>query len=108
MPLFGTLAAASPNAGATMLLYTATEKVTVNINLCNTNNATKAKVRLGVTTQSAPAIFEYREYDATLQPAGGEDNGNVIERTALPLGVGEKVFMYADVAGVGFQVYGVN
>lgn len=98
----GNLGAAALAAGADTLLYIvpAGKTATVNINCCNRDSASGAKVRLAIGTGGAPANGDYIEYDCAV-PING-----VLERTNIVCSAGEKVWARADTANVSVRVHG--
>ncbi|SMC24239.1 hypothetical protein SAMN02745857_01782 [Andreprevotia lacus DSM 23236] len=77
----------------------------VNINMVNCG-ATDALVRIAVSTSAILQDADWLEYDAKLAPAG--TNANVIERTAVILSGGERVFVYASTANVSAVAYAME
>ncbi len=69
------------------------------INLCNRSEQ-DVKVRLAVTTGSAPDLADYLEYDATIEANG------VLARHPVPLSEGWLVYALASAAGVSINVIG--
>jgi len=97
----GKLGSASLAATTNTTLYTcpASTVTAATVLVCNTN-AASVTVRIGVGTGASPAAGDYVEYDSTI-PAYG-----VLERGALVLTAGEKIFVYASTTGVNVRANG--
>ncbi|MEI4262783.1 hypothetical protein [Roseovarius sp. D0-M9] len=98
----GTLGAVDLTADTDAILYTvpASKVATVVVSLCN-RAAAEALIRVAISTQAAaPVSADFIEYDVTLPPNG------VLERSALVLGAGEKVFVRASTGDVTARVHG--
>jgi len=99
----GLLATSNPASGVLTTVYTVPigRRAAVTIAACNTGS-TEAKVRIALSSNASPAIGEYIEYGSTLGEA------DVLERTAVILDAGSKVFVYATSAGIAFNVWGIE
>ncbi len=99
----GLLATLKPAAGTAAVLYTVPtgRSATVNLSACNTGQA-DARVRVAVGTGEAPPESGWIEYDAVLAPS------DVLERTAIALSAGQKVFVQTSTANVCFNVWGIE
>jgi len=99
----GLLATLKPAAGATAALYTAPtgRSATINLSACNTGQV-EARVRVAVGTGETPPDSGWIEYDAVLSPS------DVLERTAIALSAGQKVFVRVSTADVCFNVWGIE
>lgn len=71
----------------------------MNINVCNTGSS-EATIRIAITTKDTPDPSEYYEWDTTLIPTA------VLERTALSLSEGYKVFVQASTNKIAFNAHG--
>jgi len=91
----GQLGAADLTALTNTTLYTAPAGVTstVNVNLCN-RTAAPVTARIALSTTATPTLGEYIEYDVSI-PAN-----SAIERTAIVVGGGQNIVVYAGAAGV--------
>ncbi len=99
----GTLGKLALSAGTTSGLYKVETGNTavVSISVVNSDPQTNAKVRVAITTASAPGLADHIEYDVILNSAGG-----VLERTGIVMGAGDEIFFRSDIAGVVARVYG--
>lgn len=97
----GKLGAANCAANSNTLLYTvpASLVATANLSLVNRTTAPIA-IRVAIGTGSAPADQDYIEYGVSLPP------GTPLERTALVLSAGEKVWVHAAAAGISARLFG--
>lgn len=83
------------------LLYTVPANTLATINVMAVNcSTTSAAVRIAITTAASPGDADWIDYDTQLPPGGG------IERSALVLSAGEKVFVRANGLGVTARVHG--
>lgn len=83
-------------------LYTASGPVTANVNLCNRTGASIAvSIALVPSGTSSPGTQHWIEFGTPL-PANG-----VLERTGIPLGNGDQVFVNAAATGVTAAIYGL-
>lgn len=97
-------------ANVQTLLYTVSPGTSsiANINLCNITKL-PVLVSIGITRADTPGGADWLEFDTYLAPAGDPANGHVLERTALALESGLKVFVSANAAGaVSARAYGVE
>lgn len=99
----GLLATLKPAAGTAAVLYTVPtgRSATVNLSACNTGQA-DARVRVAVGTGDAPPESGWIEFDATLAPS------DVLERTAIALSAGQRLFVQSSAAGVCFNAWGIE
>lgn len=99
----GRLAAVTPAANTSTLLYQSPSTVTssISISACNTS-ATTAKIRLSLDTSAAVGIVTASciEYNSSIP------GGNILERGGIVVSNQQKIFCYSDVDGVNFVVYG--
>lgn len=72
-----------------------------NVSACN-KGSSSAKVRIAISTSATPANSEYIEFNTNL------DASDVLERTALSLAAGQKMIVFADVATVSFNAWGIE
>lgn len=102
------LASQSLNAGVLAALYTVPNgnRTVFTASFCN-RSASVAKVSLALTAGGDPTDADWIEFETPIQAAGAA-GGSVLERTGLALGVGQKVFVRSDVAGVSVVVFGVQ
>ncbi|AFU62896.1 hypothetical protein [Acidithiobacillus caldus] len=99
----GLLATLKSAAGTAAVLYTVPtgRSATVNLSACNAGQA-DARVRVAVGTGDAPPGSGWIEFDATLA------SSSVLERTAIALAAGERLFVQASTADVCFNAWGIE
>lgn len=97
----GKLGSADLAAAVDTVLYTcpAGKTTTLNVNLVNRGTA-MTTVRVAIGTAAAPVNADYIEYETAMAPSG------VLERTAVVLSAGEKLFVRAAAATVSARAHG--
>lgn len=97
----GRLAVADLTAATNTALYTVpvSKTASFSLSICN-RGTTPAQVRVALSTSGTPAVTDYIEYGATVQP------GDVLERTGLVLAATQVVNVYSSVASVSAVAYG--
>lgn len=102
----GKLGSAMLSAGVMQAIYTVPVNhcATVNISMVNTSQFI-ARVLLAVTDKSLPSEEDYIEFQQLLEGINKGVN-NVLERTAIVMGEGEKVFAFSTTTGVAVRVHG--
>lgn len=104
----GTPALLAANVSTMLYQVASGQSAIANINLCNITKA-PVMVSIGLTKADTPGGADWIEFETYLTPSGDPANGNVLERSALALEGGLKVFVSANVAGaVAARVYGVE
>lgn len=103
----GTPASLPALAYTTIYTVPAGKVATVNFNLVNTS-AGAVLVRVAISATGTPSATEWVEYDAYLQPAGDQSNGNVLERTAFVCEAGKNIVCYASTPGVVARAHGME
>ena len=74
----------------------------VNVNFCNRNPTSTARVRLAVSDTQTPGLTEWVEYDVELLP------NTVLERTGIWVNSTQYVVARADVPNVSVMTWGVT
>lgn len=101
----GRLAKSNPTADTITTVYTCPSgyyAVVTTALLNYTDSATTFKLSIVETGNSTPVISDYLEYDTVLS------SKNVIERTGLVLGAGQKLVVSSPTSGVIVNVYGIE
>jgi hypothetical protein len=78
------------------------EFATFSVNMLNTGS-TPANVKLAISNAAVPALGDYIEYNAVVDP-----NGGILERTCLMASTNEKVIAESDVGNIVIRVYGLE
>jgi hypothetical protein len=100
MSILGTALPAA-NTLATLYEVPTGRRAVVNVAACNKGTAA-AKLRIAVSSNTAPADSEYIEYDVSLGTT------EVLERTALSLAAGQKIVVQSHIATVTFNAWGIE
>jgi len=103
----GTPASLPAMAYTTIYTVPAGKTSAVNFNLVNTSPSA-VLVRVAISATGTPTATEWVEYDAYLQPAGDQSNGNVLERSAFMCEAGKNIVCYASAAGVIARAHGAE
>jgi len=101
----GRLAKSNPSADTITAVYTCPAGFysVVTVALLNyTDSATTFKLSIVETGNNNPVVSDYIEYDSVLS------SKNVIERTGLVLGAGQKIVVSSPTSGVVVNVYGIE
>ena len=97
----GKLGSVNLAANTTTLLFTvAATPQSFNVRFTNRNN-TSAQIRLAIGTGSSPSPEDYMDYNLVL-PAY-----SVLEDTGIVASLGEKVWVYSDIANVSVRAHGL-
>lgn len=99
MTILGTALPAA-NTLATLYEVPAGYRAVVNLGVCN--RGTTATVRVAVSASATPAESEFIEFDTKLVA------NDVLERTALSMAAGQKLFISANSANVAFNAWGIE
>jgi hypothetical protein len=101
----GRLAKSNPVADTITTIYTCPAGFysVVTIALLNyTDSATTFKLSVVESANATPVVSDYLEYDTVLS------SKNVIERTGLVLGAGQKLVISSPTSGCIVNVYGIE
>jgi hypothetical protein len=101
----GRLAKLNPSADTISTIYTCPAGFysVVTVALLNyTDSATTFKLSIVETANANPVVSDYLEYDCVLS------SKNVIERSGIVLGAGQKLVISSPTSGVVANVYGIE
>jgi len=102
---YGRLAKSNPIADTITTVYTCPAGFfsVITVSLLNyTDSATTFKLSVVETANASPIVSDFLEYDTVLS------SKNIIERSGIVLGAGQKIVVSSPTSGCIINVYGIE